>query len=424
MTDQPTKGRGGRPATGTVITIPSGPHKGQLQGILTLADGSRERLPPFPRGTSKEMAKERTLVRQRAATAKGRRKQAPSGPAAGLSPGDEWWDAYFKHREAKGLSPTRPIYNAHLAPSLGGKHPRDWTREDCEHVVSTLDKKIASKGDDRISWKTAANAWVLFTKACKVASSAKSGELRVRSDNPCAGVEGPDRGELKAKQWLYPVEFAKLVSCPEVPLRWRRLYALLTYTYVRPGELRALDWSDVDLDAGTIHITKAWDHKRGRVKPPKTGAGVRHVPIETELRPLLEALHEESGGKGPVFVLPAVEHWARGIRRHLEAAGVTRSALFADTMTHKQITLYDLRATGITWRCLRKDHVPQVQRDSGHERYDTTDGYTRTASAAGSVGAPFPALPDSLLGGNRSAYRSESAQVSETTVPTEGLEPP
>ena len=72
------------------------------------------------------------------------------------------------------------------------------------------------------SKKPAANAWALFTKACKVASSAKAGAgLRVRTDNPCAGVEAPDRGERKAKQWLFPSEFAALVSCDKVPLRWR-----------------------------------------------------------------------------------------------------------------------------------------------------------------------------------------------------------
>ena len=58
--------------------------------------------------------------------------------------------------------------------------------------------------------------------------------------------------------------------------------------YVRPGELRVLTWADVDLEAGHVRITKARDYEEGEVKPPKTRNGVRNVPIELSLRPLLE----------------------------------------------------------------------------------------------------------------------------------------
>ncbi|HET9958897.1 MAG TPA: hypothetical protein VFQ61_30605 [Polyangiaceae bacterium] len=62
-----------------------------------------------------------------------------------------------------------------------------------------------------------------------------------------------------------------------------------------------------------------------------------------------------------------------------------------DTETHKQITLYDLRATGITWRCLRKDYGPEIQEAAGHEQFDTTNGYVRTARCSQAVSEiPFP----------------------------------
>ena len=57
----------------------------------------------------------------------------------------------------------------------------------------------------------------------------------------------------------------------------------------------------------------------------------------------------------------------------------------------KQITLYDLRASGITWRTLRSDDARLIQRAAGHERYSTTEGYVREAEIfKGRVGAPFP----------------------------------
>jgi integrase len=412
--------RTGRPSTGRVVKLKSGPHAGQLQGIITLVDGTTARLPPFPRGTSMAMAKDKTLAKQEAARAQGLTKPQPAGVPS-PSGGDAWWDSFFAHREARGLTPTRPAYRQHVKPILGDKHPRDYTRADCEAIVTALDAKITSGA---ITWKTAANAWGLFTKACKMACSAKAGAgLRVRDDNPTAGVEGPDRGERKEKQWLYPSEMTRLLTCPRVPLRWRRLYALLAYTYVRPSELRVLTWSDVDLDVGTIRVTKAWDRERKREKAPKTRAGVRTVPIEAALRPLLEALRP-AHGSGPVFVMPPIESLASQFRVHLGRAGIDRSELFRDSTTHKQITLYDLRATGITWRCLRQDYGPEIQQAAGHEKYDTTDGYIRTARVfVGRVGSPFPSLPSSVVEGFDHEFRSESAQVLGMFASPTGFEP-
>ncbi|MFZ5891260.1 MAG: site-specific integrase [Myxococcota bacterium] len=399
---------------GTVVTTKSG----LLQGIITLVDGSRKRLKPFPKGTSKEMAREKTHVRALQARELGAKKHVPAGAP---SDAERWWDNFFAARDARGLSPVRFLYTTHIKPVQGEKHPRDYTREDCERQVATLDEKIA-RGD--MSWKTAANAWGLFTKALKVASSAKSGSLRVRRDNPCIGVEPPNRGEAKVKQWLYPTEFAKLAACSDVPLRWRRMYALLAYTYVRPNELRALDWQDVDLDVGTIHICKAWDEKRGRLKVPKTAAGVRYVPIEPALLPMLKAIRPASG-QGPLLQMGPMEDWAERFRRHLHLAEVARPELFADNETHKQITLYDLRATGITWRCLRQDYGPAIQQAAGHEKYDTTDGYIRTAAVfVGRVGEPFPTLPPELLSSpSDHPKRSPKTQVVDFIATPAGIEP-
>jgi integrase len=388
-----------KPATGTVVKTKSG----RLQGIITLPSGKRKRLPPFPAGTSEAMAREKTAYFAEKLRAMpvvvATKVPMPTGRHA-------WWDAYFAHREAKGLSSVEDVF-VHLAPIVGTKDPRDWTADDCEAVRDSLDTKIdagswkhPSGRVYRFGWKRAWNVWALFTSACKAACRSKNRALRVRKDNPCDGVEPPDRGETKIKQWLYPEEFSKLVSEPSVPQRWRVFYALLTYTYVRPNELAAIRWSDVDLDKGVIGVSKAYDFKKDEPKPyPKTSKGVRKVPIEPELMPLLNYLREGAEPSDTVLPnLPPAEDWAATLRDHLKRAGVDRAALFENTKTVKHITLYDLRATGISWRCLRKDYGPDIQRNAGHEKYATTEGYIRDVQDyVGKVGKPFPALPDILL---------------------------
>ena len=164
---------------------------------------------------------------------------------------------------------------------------------------------------------------VLVTKMFDDAVNSKRRDLRVRTDNPSKGVKGSERGEAKAKQYLYPSEFTKLVGCNDeekVPLRFRTLYAAAVYTFARAGELEALTWDDVDLEHDVIHITKAVDRKTSQVKSTKTGE-TRRVLIESNLRPLIERLNAErqrsSRSTDRVFWLPDDEGRAIKLREHL-----------------------------------------------------------------------------------------------------------
>ena len=66
---------------------------------------------------------------------------------------------------------------------------------------------------------------------------------------------------------------------------------LLLFTSCRRGEALALQWRDIDLDAGQISITKSVTYMGNApiVGPTKTDAGVRTNPILEPLRPFLES---------------------------------------------------------------------------------------------------------------------------------------
>lgn len=57
----------------------------------------------------------------------------------------------------------------------------------------------------------------------------------------------------------------------------------LLYTGIRPGEAAALTWSDVDFDRNEIHIHAAKESGSAAIKGPKTAAGVRDIPIHSDL---------------------------------------------------------------------------------------------------------------------------------------------
>lgn len=73
----------------------------------------------------------------------------------------------------------------------------------------------------------------------------------------------------------------------------------ILYAGLRPGETAPLLWRDVDFDRNEIHIHKAMESGSLRIKEPKTGAGVRDIPMRKPLRDRLWAVRGEPDA--PVF---------------------------------------------------------------------------------------------------------------------------
>lgn len=304
-----------------------------------------------------------------------------------------WVERWLAAREAKGLTSVetdRGRLKKWVAPVLKDKPMVAVTREDIEAVDAAV---LAGAS----SWKTALNIWGLVSKMFKDATASKTKALRVRKDNPAAGVPGPDRGAKKAKAYLYPSEFLKIAECADIPLAWRRAVALSVYLYTRPGELRALRLEeDVALEQGTVHVHRSID-REGDAKTTKTKA-TRRVPVEATALPLLQALSDEANGHGPLIRLPDDRHLARALQGMLKKAGITRGELFAKDATRKNLTWYDLRATGITWMAIRGDDPLKIMSRAGHENFATTQGYIREAEAVrAGFGEVFPPLPACLL---------------------------
>jgi len=395
-----------RQATGTA---PSG-----WWARVTCADKSRPWL-PLTRGSEwpntpqgRERAKEAARGLSERIREKGLGAVQPSGPAAGVAsvkskPSeadtvDGFAKLWLDDRDRRGLRSRKTDegrYRIHIAPTIGTKAIRDVQPDDLRAVVESLDTAVR---EDRMAWLTAVKCWALVTKMFADSCQSKTTTLRIRHDDPTRSVKGPDRGETKSKQWLYPVEVSKLLACQgdEVPQEWQRLYALAIYLYLRPGELAALTWDDVNFEQAYVNVCKALDFKSGTIKTTKTKT-TRKVPIQPSLVPLLRHLHEESGGKGRVIEFPQLDGLADTLRGHLTAAGVTRSDLHDDGKTAKRITFDDLRATGITWEVLAKTEHVRIMQRAGHEQFETTLGYIREADAVGlNAGEPFP-LPELLL---------------------------
>lgn len=88
--------------------------------------------------------------------------------------------------------------------------------------------------------------------------------------------------------WLRPEEVSLLL--PQVPERWRALFATAVYTGMRRGELVALQKRDVDLtsERPSITVCRSWDADSTK------GREVRVIPVHPELVPYLSTAMNRS----------------------------------------------------------------------------------------------------------------------------------
>ena len=146
-----------------------------------------------------------------------------------------------------------------------------------------------------------------------------------------------------------------------------RLHALCVVAVtagLRPGEMRALRWSDVDLEAGTLRINRALSE--GEFAAPKTPRGRRKIELSDTARAALRAhrkrqleermkkagLWEDHGLVFPSAVGTPLSH--RNLVRSFKAL-LKRAGLPASTR------LYDLRHTCATLLLNGNVHPKYVQ---------------------------------------------------------------
>ena len=325
-----------------------------------------------------------------------------------------------REREQSDVDNKRFRWNAWIKPEIGAIAISRITRDHIETVRDKLDRAQREwlrlgRGRGRLAPKTAANVWSELTSTFAEACSSKRRELRLLERNPCAHVQPPDRGDARRKPFVFPSEFLSLVACEDVPLEWRELHSIACYLYVRPGELRVLKWTDVDLDHGIVSITKAWDYPRAAIKVPKTRNGVRRVPIEPGLMLLLEGMRERSDAND-ALVAPLLSNvnedtLAQVTRSHLKTARVHRAELHEESRTTMPFGFRGWRDTGITWARIAGVDVAKIQARAGHDAITTTMGYVKSAEALhAGFGTPFPELPRSLVWPKDWAKRPTASQ--------------
>lgn len=159
-----------------------------------------------------------------------------------------------------------------VLPAFGAARLTEVTLPDVQRWADTLTAQGLSPSTVRnvVTAMRALYAWAL-----------PRGMARV---NPTAGLRLPS-GATARERIAAPREATALIVA--LTPRDQAALGLAVYAGLRLGELLALEWENVDLDAGTLRVVRAWDHGARKFVAPKSKAGTRTVPIIARLSLLL-----------------------------------------------------------------------------------------------------------------------------------------
>lgn len=235
--------------------------------------------------------------------------------------------------------------------------------------------------------------------------------LAVRDDyirhNPTDGVmaeikkthnwENPKRHALTLEE---QAAFINYVSNHKIYNHWLSLFTVLLGTGCRIGELVGLRWEDCDFDEGIISINhnmvyrKYEDEEKARfhIVTPKTRAGVRVIPMLSEVRAALRTEWETQriigfnesivdGYTGFIFQSrygdPLSPHNVnRSIDRickaYIEDETVLADKEGRDPVLIRHFSAHNLRHTFCTRFCENESNVKVIQEIMGHADIETT----------------------------------------------------
>lgn len=257
------------------------PRAGQwrYQKVVRLPDGTRTRISGTPTISTKLEAEkaEREHI-ARVLNPQPARREAPTFDAWA----DEFMATYARSNNRPSERQTKEsILEHHLRPTVGRKRLDEISTRD----VEALKARLLDSGK---SEKTVNNILACLGKILRYA--AEVGVLAVAPRIRLLKVP-PQKFDFLTFE-----EYDRLLGTIGDDASLRAMMVLGAEAGLRRGEILALEWGDVDLNAGTLTVRRAvWhDGDREHVGPPKNGRD-RRIPLSQRLGRALRAVRHLQG---------------------------------------------------------------------------------------------------------------------------------
>ncbi len=204
---------------------------------------------------------------------------------------DAWFDRWMKLYKEKSVRPNTKreythIYKKGISPYLGNRNINSLVKSDIQWVIDKAH-------EDNYGYERQNKIKVILTD---MFSRAIEDNLMVR--NPTSGVKLRADKKVSAKALTLEEQNTFFDFCKNT--FYENLFNVAVNTGLRPGELFALQLSDIDMEDGYIDVNKTLvyqkylddERKTFHIEPPKTKQSYRKVPINSVCRAYLERQFE------------------------------------------------------------------------------------------------------------------------------------
>lgn len=200
---------------------------------------------------------------------------------------DRWFDKWMEIYKEKTIRPNTKreytyIYKKSISPYLGKRNISTLVKSDIQQLIDKA-------SDDNYAYERQNKIKVILRDMLQ-----RAVEDNLVVNNPVSGVKIRADKEIKAKSLTLEEQNTFFEYCRNT--FYDNLFNVAVNTGLRPGELFALQTSDIDFENGFIDISKTLvyqkyltdDRKEFHVEPPKTKQSCRKVPINSICRIYLE----------------------------------------------------------------------------------------------------------------------------------------
>ena len=290
-------------------------------------------------------------------------------------PFGEWMDFWYQNYIKPGLRPTtQSTYESsiylHIIPQLGKIPLCQLTQKDLQQFYAYLKKEGRLVRTELYGTGLSDRMVRMCHAKCRAALDQAVQENLIRT-NPAVGCKlPPKRG--REMLVLSPGELRRFLLQAKADGSFE-LFLLDLCTGLRRGELMALQWSDLDLDAGTLTVNKQVYAVNGKMQlnVPKTRASVRKLVLPPAVVEVFREYQKTADSRW-LFPSPVKEdapltpgEAARRLHGILERAGC------------KQVRFHDLRHTFATMALENGMDIKTLSAMLGHVSAATTlDIYT------------------------------------------------
>lgn len=200
---------------------------------------------------------------------------------------DEWFDRWMEIYKEKSIRPNTKreyvhIYQKNISPYIGCRQINTFVKSDIQRLID-----IAH--DDGYLYERQNKIKVILKDMLQ-----RAVEDNLLINNPVSGIKLRADKEIKAQ--ALSLEQQEIFFEYSKNTFYENLFNVAINTGLRPGELFALNISDIDFDNGCINVNKTLvyqkyltdERKEFHIEPPKTKQSYRKVPMNSLCREYLE----------------------------------------------------------------------------------------------------------------------------------------